>query len=309
MIPLALTQMLKHFDRESLIWASQVPPTEKLLLLALNSFVDGMGKCWPGRDRLAQMMGCGLATVKRAVQSLESKQILSREARRANGRQTSNLYTVNFEIIRGSYCTPETPGAHIEPQPGAHIEPQPGAHIEPRSIQGLTIQDLTIQSSSSSDRDRVLGEKPPKKVEPFPVFDSHKTVRRIEMVQTIPRWDVNAPWSDDEERKRFDDWLRVKYAAKHDPPRYAAVIVGKVAKGQPSVDWEEFQSKPQAAIAQSREADVLAQWGDRQDWENFPLLDDWRQRCDQMGWLNFCNLGNRRNSAHDRFTRWIRGIA
>jgi hypothetical protein len=172
-----------------------------------------------------------------------------------------------------------------------------------------TITD-PVNTSSSSDRDRGLGEKPLKTVEPFPAFDSRRTVRRIEHVQTIPRWDINAPWTDDEERKRFDAWLRLKYATKNDPPRYAASIVGKVAKGEPSVDWEDFCTKPQAAISQSREAEVLKEWGDRQDWENFPLLADWAARCESMGWLEFGNVGGR-YSAHHYFSDWwrFRGVS
>jgi biotin operon repressor len=295
-------QLLSHFDREGIIWRCHAPSSQKLLLLALNSFVDGEGKCYPGVERLAQMMGASTATVKRAIRELESEGIINRQSRRAGGKQTSNLYTVDFGKISSSFCTPEVSAAQNEPRSAAQNEPRSAAQNDPRSIQGLTVQGLTVQNSSSADRDRNLGG--PK---PTPFFESSRTVRRIEHVQSIPRWDINAPWPDDEQRKAFDGWLRRKYKAKHDPARYAATIVSATAKGQPSVDWEEFSAHPQSMEQQDRQTEVLKQWGDRQDWENFPLLAEWQAKCEEIGWLEFTNLGGR-FSPHHRFADWHRGL-
>jgi hypothetical protein len=137
--------MLSHFDREGIIWRCHAPPSQKLLMLALNSFVDGEGKCYPGVERLAQMMGASTATVKRAIRELESGGVINRQSRRAGGKQTSNLYTVDFGKISSSFCTPEVSAAQNEPRSAAQNEPRSAAHFDPRSIQGLTVQGLTVQ--------------------------------------------------------------------------------------------------------------------------------------------------------------------
>lgn len=131
-------------------------------------------------------------------------------------------------------------------------------------------------------------------------FGATNVVRRIEHVASKPRWDANAPWNDDTQRKQFDDWLRLKYSDKKDPARYAQVIVSATAKGEPSVDWEEFKS----SSSSNSEVAILADWGKRQDWENFPLLQDWTQKHAEMGVNAFVNLGGRYSPQH-RFSDWL----
>jgi len=54
------------------------------------------------------------------------------------------------------------------------------------------------------------------------------------------------------------------------------------------------------------EIEILKTWGDRQDWENFPLLAEWQAKCEEIGWVEFTNLGGRYSPQH-RFADWHRG--
>lgn len=171
-------QLLSHFDREGIIWRCNAPPSQKLLMLALNSFVDGEGKCYPGVERLAKMMGASAATVKRAINELEAAGVVKRESRRLGCRQASNLYTVNFEKISSSFCTPEASAGQFEPlnqsklsPPAAQNEPRqqlnlhpPAAQNEPRSIQSLSIQSLSVQDPPVVPRDRLAEQMAARKL-------------------------------------------------------------------------------------------------------------------------------------------------
>ena len=92
--------MLRHFEREKLIWDSNLPSSEKFILLALNSFVDGEGKCFPGQSRLGYMTGLSKRTVIRTIDTLEQKHILSRR-RRAHGYhgRTTNEYSILYKNL------------------------------------------------------------------------------------------------------------------------------------------------------------------------------------------------------------------
>ena len=117
--------MLRHFEREKLIWDS----SEKFILLALNSFVDGEGKCFPGQSRLAQMTGLSKRTVIRTIDTLEQKHILSRR-RRAHGyhgRTTNEYSTIYKNLIAYQGSSPVsddvTPGDTMAPSVSDTVSP------------------------------------------------------------------------------------------------------------------------------------------------------------------------------------------
>ena len=92
--------MLNHYQREQMIWQAELPGNEKLLLLALNSFVDANGQCFPGQERLAAMTGFSDRTVRNLCKALEQKTIIQRRHRQNKGGQrTSDLYEVNFYAL------------------------------------------------------------------------------------------------------------------------------------------------------------------------------------------------------------------
>jgi DNA-binding MarR family transcriptional regulator len=289
-------------------------PFEFRLYGHLARRAGSQGHCWEGIKAIALHCCMDQKTASAKLMALESYGLLQVERRTGQTNLISLTPSAAWKEPHPK-TTPPKNGSTPHPKTDRGViqkridtPPKNGSGGDPKTDhKGTPIKVLPLresqEGSSSADRDRSLGG--PK---PTPFFESSRTVRRIEHVQTIPRWDANAPWADDEQRKAFDDWLRRKYSTKHDPARYAATIVGATAKGQPSVDWEEFSAHPQAMEQQDRETEVLKQWGDRQDWENFPLLADWSARCKSMGWVEFGNLGGR-YSPQCNFAEWWRESA
>lgn len=67
---------------------------EIAVYVALSWRVDSGGRCWPSLAVLAQDAGCSVATVKRALVSLEDKELISRRRRRKGDRWASTIYTM-----------------------------------------------------------------------------------------------------------------------------------------------------------------------------------------------------------------------
>ncbi|MCF1437223.1 MAG: helix-turn-helix domain-containing protein [Shewanella sp.] len=72
--------------------------SERMLVIALCSYANKDGKCWPTRKELARVTGGSLATVKRLLKVLEKKGYISIFQRQnEKGEFTSNLYHINIE--------------------------------------------------------------------------------------------------------------------------------------------------------------------------------------------------------------------
>jgi biotin operon repressor len=165
--------MLNHYDRERLIWQSSYEPFTKMLLLALNSFVDGNGECWPGLETLAEMCGMSRSSVIRKLQALQNEEVLVIVDRRdQQGRQTSNLYRVDFEQLgRVSGRHPGVSGRHGEgvtvTRGGCQGDTGEGVTVTP----DLSNLDLSIDLSKdlslkeSEPRERKIASQP----EPEPI--------------------------------------------------------------------------------------------------------------------------------------------
>ena len=88
---------------------------EKVVLVALLSFCDRAGVCFPSLARLAKTAGLSTATVKRSLCLLESQGLLSRKRRMSpEGDYTSSLYTL------GGLAQIEPTLAQIEPRVGSN---------------------------------------------------------------------------------------------------------------------------------------------------------------------------------------------
>lgn len=65
----------------------------KFVLVALADFADEQWSCFPGQERLAQMTGQDVRSVRRHIEELERLGLLTRERRfLANGQRTSDRY-------------------------------------------------------------------------------------------------------------------------------------------------------------------------------------------------------------------------
>ena len=100
----------------SLLEHSGLKGREKVVLVALLSFCDRAGVCFPSLSRLAKTAGLSTATVKRSLCLLESQGLLSRKRRMSpEGDFTSTLYTLGgLSQIETTLSQADTTLSHAE---------------------------------------------------------------------------------------------------------------------------------------------------------------------------------------------------
>lgn len=95
-------------------WSLQLPITTKFVLVALaDQAADDTDSCFPGQQRLANMVGGSVKTVERAVIHLEELGLIERRQRRTKqGWRTSDLYVVHV----GAALPDSLPGRQVDDQ-------------------------------------------------------------------------------------------------------------------------------------------------------------------------------------------------
>lgn len=117
-------------------WAYDMPikGPQKPVLNALADMADEEASCFPGQQRIANMTGLSVATVRRALDKLEAQKLIVRE-RRSNslGHRTSDRYRLQLD--------------RVEPESLALTLPtrQPANKAESNSL-ALTVQLPTAHS-------------------------------------------------------------------------------------------------------------------------------------------------------------------
>ena len=115
----------------SWVWEQDLPPLDKIVLMAIADHADDDGYAWPGMKRIAEKCSMEKRTVQRHVEKLQEQQLLKVESRqRHDGSSSSNGYTVvmngtNREGVAESHppmsgmtpphVTDDTPLTVIEP--------------------------------------------------------------------------------------------------------------------------------------------------------------------------------------------------
>lgn len=103
----------------------------RLVLLALADHADPAGECYPGRERIARMVGSTPRSVSRQVATLEDLGLLERIPRhRPNGSQTSTLYRLKCQggddvLTKGGLSAVSSPEPSVEPS----LEPKESATV------------------------------------------------------------------------------------------------------------------------------------------------------------------------------------
>jgi len=81
------------YQATSWAWSLDIPFGTKIVLLALADMADEEFSCYPGQKRLSSMASMSVSTVARALESLEERGLIRREARhRENGSRTSDRF-------------------------------------------------------------------------------------------------------------------------------------------------------------------------------------------------------------------------
>jgi Helix-turn-helix domain len=238
--------VLKHYEREKLIWDSSYEPFTKLLLLALNSFVDANGECWPSIETLMTMTAMSRNSVIRKVKLLaEHGVIINAERFDSNGRQTSNKYRLEFEKL-GRVPQRDPGGATERPWEGATVAPD--LSIEELFIEPIQKeQENVILNSQNHDRafsensnileiepeisgsgNRANSSTPLKQPEIDGKIEIQARSQKSSAVALAGRETANP--------ERFDAWWK--------PYRKMCLIVG-AAPGNRSEAWKEWQKNRQ----------------------------------------------------------------
>lgn len=76
---------------------TELPPTETLLLLALNDYADQDGRCWPSKETLARRSRVSKRTVDKYLKRLADDDWLKIDV--SHGGRRSNIYIINIEKI------------------------------------------------------------------------------------------------------------------------------------------------------------------------------------------------------------------
>lgn len=104
-------------------WGQSLPPSSKLILMALADAADDMGECWPRVKTVAQKCCVSSRTVQRVLKEFEGTGLLLVTPRfTAEGRQTSNGYRLAMQTYPDK-LSPLTPlrrgGGDSDGTPGA----------------------------------------------------------------------------------------------------------------------------------------------------------------------------------------------
>ena len=121
---------------EAVRWGlrQDLPPTPKLVLVALGESADDQGVCWPSVPTLARRCSLSVRTVQRILQDLEARGLIRIEPRyRADGSRTSNRYILLLDKGDPVSERPVVPDGALPPRrPSAGDTPvTPGTTREP----------------------------------------------------------------------------------------------------------------------------------------------------------------------------------
>lgn len=162
-----------------------------------------------------------------------------------------------------------------------------------------TNSSSTASSSRESKNETPIQEAAAVKTDRF-FGNPHQRV--VYLNPPKPRWDANAPWPDDSQRKEFEAWLVKKYSASssiNNPAKYAERIVRATAEGEAHVEWDEFKS------GVSTPARISLAELDRVNWAEYPERDRWLAELSEVGPRLFVKLPDGRlDQAKCRFRDW-----
>ena len=113
---------------KALLWSiaqQDLTPAEKLTLIILaDRYNVDSNECWPSKSRIAKDTGLSEATLKRTINSLIDKGLISREERAdSKGRKISNVYTFHIPKDEREKLTIIRQTAYHEPSEGLTISP------------------------------------------------------------------------------------------------------------------------------------------------------------------------------------------
>jgi hypothetical protein len=77
---------------------NDIRPSSKLVLIMLGNFADENYQSYPSHSKLAQLCNCDDRTIRRCIDELKERKIITVKERYKDGKQISNLYTINLGV-------------------------------------------------------------------------------------------------------------------------------------------------------------------------------------------------------------------
>lgn len=98
------------------VWGLALPPTPKLILMALADEADDEGFCWPSIRRIARKACVSERTVRRALAEYGDGELLQVSTRvRQDGGQSSNSYKLSLNSVDSQNQASSTPTDNLSP--------------------------------------------------------------------------------------------------------------------------------------------------------------------------------------------------
>jgi len=122
------------------VWDMDLPPGEKIVLLALADQANDEGRqCWPSVETIMRRSGQGERTVRRALSSLEEKGHLTRH-HRVNDSTQYHLHPCQIGTPAELAPVPNQParGANLAPKPPVTLSPKTSSSTKERAPKAPT---------------------------------------------------------------------------------------------------------------------------------------------------------------------------
>ncbi|MFW6369361.1 MAG: conserved phage C-terminal domain-containing protein [Myxococcota bacterium] len=134
---------------------SDLPPTERLVAIALGNHANEDGVCWPSWDRLKQTTGLSRASIGRSLSALEERGWIRKEHRLDEyGRLRSCTYVFTVELgvsQRDPTVSQRDVGGLTVRRGGSHSETGGGLTVRPRNVKKETSVEPSVVTQPERD--------------------------------------------------------------------------------------------------------------------------------------------------------------
>lgn len=220
-------------------WSVALPPTSKLVLMALADIADDRGVCWPSHPTLAAKCSLTDRTVRRILVLLQARKLVVVEPRfKATGSQTSNRYRLAVDTppdkLSGWTWTPVVAG---------------GGHPCPEAPDTVVLRTTTEPSIEPS---QLPPPSPHRMPSQFPQCGGGDLCypKSLTPAQRHALHDRLAVLTQDQVQQILDELSgRVAIAQVKNPLRYCAVLIKRMQRGK-------FFPELGLNVAGAREAEI-----------------------------------------------------
>ena len=188
-------------------WGLPIQGNEKLVLLALADRANDDGECWPGYASLADKCSMSERNVMRIVAKLKECGLLTIEQRKNpdNGRQITNVYTLNFSYKPGDKLSPghdEKPGDKSDKVRVTPVSPNTSGKTTTSGLEVTTLRSVTSKPPAATSK------KTPEESETAICFNPEKQQFTNISPEQYAKWDDAYKRIDvDAEIEKAELWL------------------------------------------------------------------------------------------------------